>query len=196
MKPRVLRFAFLQFVLVPFTAAAGHASPGSVHYCRPLDFDHLTRDIPAAAKRLADLDAGPPRTVRLIYFLPGDRPYRPGVVDSIKTAIRQVQSFYARQLRSHGYGDRTFRIETDARGEPLVHRVDGRHPDSHYVAREGEAIEVGESFDFSAGVYLIVSDNSSNLVGAGSARGQRRKEGKKQRRCSDFRGLRLGSGSP
>ena len=27
----------------------------------------------------------------------------------------------------------TFRIETDAQGEPLVHRVDGRHPDSHYV---------------------------------------------------------------
>ncbi|MCY3759810.1 MAG: T9SS type A sorting domain-containing protein [Gemmatimonadetes bacterium] len=149
-----------------------------MHYCRPLDFDHPTRDTAAAAKRLADLDAAAPRTVRLIYFLPSDRPYRPGVVDSMKTVIGQVQSFYARQLRSHGYNDRTFRIETDAGGEPLVHRVDGRHPDSHYLTHEGEAVEVAESFDFSQSVYLIVSDNSSNLVGAGSARG---KGGRKER---------------
>ena len=32
---------------------------------------------------------------------------------------------------------RTFRIETDAQGEPLVHRVDGRHPDSHYLSGIG-----------------------------------------------------------
>ena len=180
MKPRVLRFAFLQFGLVLFTAAAGHASspPGSVHYCRPLDFDHPARDTAAAAKRLADLDSAAPRTVRMIYFLPSDRPYRPGVVDSMKTVIRQVQSFYARQLRWHGYGDRTFRIETDARGEPLVHRVNGRHPDSHYLTHEGEAAEAAEWFDFSANVYLVVSDNSSNLVGAGSARGKGGRKGK------------------
>ena len=54
---------------------------------------------------------------------------------------------------------------------PLVHRVNGRHPDSHYLTHEGEAAEVAGSFDFSQSVYLIVSDNSSNLVGAGSARG-------------------------
>ena len=180
MKPRVLRFAFLQFGLVLFSAAVVPASspPGSVHYCRPLDFDHPTRDTTTAPKRLADLDSAAPRTVRLIYFLPSDRPYRPGVVDSMKTAIRQVQSFYARQLRSHGYGDRTFRIETDARGEPLVHRVDGRHPDSHYLTHEGEAAEAAEWFDFSANVYLVVSDNSSNLVGAGSARGKGGRKGK------------------
>ena len=180
MKPRVLRFAFLQFGLVLFTAAAGHASSpsGSVHYCRPLHFDHPARDTAAAAKRLADLDSAAPRTVRLIYFLPSDRPFRPGVVDSMKTVIRQVQSFYARQLRSHGYNDRTFRIETDARGEPLVHRVNGRHPDSHYLTHEGEAVEVAGSFDFSQSVYLIVSDNSSNLVGAGSARGKGGRKGR------------------
>ena len=174
MKPPVLRFSFIQFGLVLFWAAVVPASlpSGSVHYCRPLDFDHPARDTPAAAKRLADLDAGPSRTVRLMYFLPSDRPYRPGVVDSMKTVIRQVQSFYARQLRSHGYGDRTFRIETDARGEPLVHRVDGRHPDSRYVAEGGETIEVAKWFDYSENVFFIVSDNSSNLVGGGTARGK------------------------
>ena len=46
-----------------------------------------------------------------------------------------------------------FRIETDARGEPLVHRVDGRHPDSRYTAAGGETTEISESFDLSAGIY-------------------------------------------
>ena len=185
MKTPVLRFASLLFgpVLMP-TAVVHASSPSdSVQYCRPLDFDHLTRGTRAAAKRLADFNAAAPRTVRLIYFLPSDRPYRPGVVDSMKTVIREVQAFYARQLRSHGYGDRTFPIETDAGGEPVVHRVDGRHPDSHYLLYEGEATEAAELFDFSASVYLVVSDNSSNLVGAGTARGKGGRKGKNSGRA-------------
>ena len=89
--------------------------------------------------------------MRLIYFLPNDRPYRAEVVDSMKTTIRQIQTFYAEQMKAHGYGDRTFRLETDAAGEPMVHRVDGRHPDSYYLDYTFSAMydELNQAFDFS-----------------------------------------------
>ena len=110
---------------------------------------------------------GEPRTVRMIYFLPSDRPYRQAVVDSMKVAVRRSQAFYAEQMEAHGYGSTTFRIETDAQGEPLVHRVDGRHPDGQYTRGSGAVSravneELGQAFDLSANAYLIFIDNSTN----------------------------------
>ena len=114
-----------------------------------------------AAKPLGDLDVGEPRTVRMIYFLPNDRLFRQEVVDSMKVVIRQVQQFYAEQMQAHGYGDRTFRIETDAQGEPVVHRADGQHPDSHYLEfTNGKVLdEIVPVFDLHANIYFIVIDN-------------------------------------
>ena len=71
----------------------------------------------------------------MIYFLPNDRPFRQEVVDAMKVKIREVQTFYADQMAAHGYGRKTFRYETDAQGEPLVHRVDGRRADYHYLGQ-------------------------------------------------------------
>ena len=114
--------------------AASSPAPESAHVCAIHDYEQWRRDHPRpAAKRLADLDVGEPRTVRMIYFLPNDRPFRQEVVDSIKVRIRQVESFFVDQMEAHGHGRRTLRIETDDKGEPLVHRVDGQHPDNHYL---------------------------------------------------------------
>ena len=153
------------------------ASPPPSHevpFCLPLDFEERGRDsLYAARKQALDLNVGQPRTVRMIYFLPNDRPFRAEVVNSMKTAIRQIQAFYRQQMQAHGYGNNTFRIETDAQGEPKVHRVDGQHPDSHYLddtyisAIDGE---IGSGFDLDANIYLIVIDNSINAIGAGSGR--------------------------
>ena len=155
-------------------AHASSSSADSVHFHAHFDHEQWRRDSPLpAAKGLADLDVGEPRTVRMIYFLPEDWPYRAEVVDSMKTVIRQVQSFYGEEMQAHGYGNRTFRVETDASGEPLVHRVDGQHPFSHYDNTLGRAVvaELEQSFDLDANIYFIV-------FGVGSS------------------GLRQGDGSP
>ena len=97
-------------------------SPLAAHASSPFDYEHWRRDHPRpAGKRLA-LNVGEPRTVSMGYIVENDRPYRQEVVDSMKVIIRQVQTFYAEQMQAHGYGNKTFRIETDAQGEPLVHR--------------------------------------------------------------------------
>ena len=165
-------FTLIGFVLSPLAVA--HASPSSadsVHFCAPFDYEQWRRDHPLpAGKRLTDLNVGEPRTVRMIYFLPNDRPFSQEVVDLMKVRIREVQIFYAEQMQAHGYGNTTFRIETDVQGEPLVHRVDGQHPDSHYLDdTDGPIIEETiEMFDLMANIYLIVFDSSiDNIEGAG-----------------------------
>ena len=114
---------------------------------------------------VANLNVGEPRTVRLIYFLPNDRPFRADVVESMKTEIREVQSFYAEQMQAHGYGNKTFQFETDDQGEPIVHRVDGQHPDSHYLDNPAGTVqgEIQQAFDLYANIYFIVLDYSKQL---------------------------------
>ncbi|MCY3766831.1 MAG: M12 family metallo-peptidase [Gemmatimonadetes bacterium] len=121
----------------------------------------------AASKQALNLNVGPPRTVRMIYFLPNDRPFRASVVDSMKRTIRRIQTFYGEQMQAHGYGYMTFAIESDASGEPIVHLVNGLHADSHYLNNTYRKVidEVEQVFDRLANIYLFVVDNSSNMIG-------------------------------
>ena len=85
----------------------------------------------------------------------------------MKVVIRRVQTFYAEQMQAHGYGKKTFRFETDAQGEPLVHRVDGQHPDSHYTSGGWPVSEIEQRFDLDANIYLIVTDYSIDTIPLG-----------------------------
>ena len=116
-----------------------------------------------------NLNAADPRTVRLFYFLPNDRPYRADVVQRLKDEILSIQTFYAEQMQAHGHGFTTFRVETDSQGEPIVHRVDGQHPDSYYLEDTLDAV-LDEMYDVTHGesyIYLIVIDNSRNRINLG-----------------------------
>ncbi len=118
----------------------------------------------------ADLDVGEPRTVRLIYFLPNNRTLRTEVIQKLKDEIRYVQSFYTKQMQAHGYQNRTFHVETDDRGEPIVHRVDGQYPENKYGY--GSVLnEIGNVFDRSQNIYLIVLDHGKYHVDNAGGRG-------------------------
>ena len=156
------------------SATVSNASPSSdeVPFCLPFDYER-DRGTTYAAGKPTGLDVGEPRTVRMIYFLPNDRPFRGSVIDSMKTTIRQVQTFYAEQMQAHGHGNKTFRFETDAEGEPLVHRLDGQYPQTHYFDDTVNTVldEVEQAFDVSENVYLIVADISwIARIGIGGSR--------------------------
>ena len=148
----------------------------------PLSFVSIKTHIPALQSRgvtvefddTTHLNAGQPREVRLIYFLPSDRPYRPEVVQLMKDRILQVQTFFAEQMEAHGYGNKTFRVETDASGEPMVHRVDGQYPDHHYSDYWGSILwtEIGDVFNRYTNIYRIVPDTINPKVGDGSRLGK------------------------
>ena len=155
--------ALIGFVLSPLEVVHALPTPAdSVHFCQLIDFEQWERDHPRpAGKRLA-LNVGEPRTVRMIYFLPNDRPFRQEVVDSMKVAIRRVQTFYAEQMQAHGYGNRTFRIETG------VHRVDGRHSNRYYLRTHDWFSELWEVFDPNANIYNIITDTAEPYGAVGN----------------------------
>ena len=161
-------------------AAASHPLWGNgTHVCAAIDNQWNKRysdEYPNRryARSLANLDVGKPRTVRLIYFLPNDRTYRADVVQRLKDDILTIQTLYADWMGAHGYGEATFRVETDFQDEPMVHDVIGKHPNSYYLDQTFDTVhpEIEERFDLNANIYLIVIDNGIDTIsGNGRAAG-------------------------
>ncbi len=161
-------FALIGLMLSPLVAHASSSSADNVQKCAPFDYEQWRRDNPRpAGKALAALNRGEPRTVRMIYFLPNNRPYRAAAVDTMKLRMRQVQDFFAEQMRVNGQGNTTIRFEADASGEPLVLRVDGQHPTRYYnTDRTVDKVldEIDPSFDMEANVYYIAIDNGNYVI--------------------------------
>lgn len=168
MKPALHHLACLAFLgLISPPISKVHASPpppDSLHFCQVLDLGLEDLDIHPAGKRLGDLNAGEPRTVRMLYFVPNDRPVREEIIQKMKDEIRGIQTFFGEQMQAHGYGYKTFRYETDDEGEPLVHRLRGVYPDSHYV--EDTFLKLKEEIDqiFDPYIQILVVDNASGLL--------------------------------
>ena len=165
---RLLIAAFL----LASTGAALDASPSALH-CRPLAPGDFAKPGPAG-KRLADLDTGEPREVRLVYFRPSDRPYQEQVVEQFKELALRSQSFYAEQMEAHGYGPLTFALERDAEGELVVHDVESQHADSHFSDDpDAQAFsEIQQIFDASSNIYLAFIDNSRGGIARGGRWGK------------------------
>ena len=171
MKKQILRFT-LSAIIIYLTGAAFNlaiaasqpAAGNGTHYCGVTDVHSNKQHSDQYPNRryartfAANLNVGKPRTVRMIYFLPNDWPYRADVVQQMKDEIRSIQTFYAEQMEAHGYGEVTFRFETDPQGEPMVHRVDGDHPFSYYDNTLGSEVfsELQGAFDFNTNIYFIV----------------------------------------
>ena len=182
MRKRLLCFT-LSTIIIYLTSdtlnsaiAATQPSGGSATHVCGLIHDQWNKRYPDqypnrhyARSAVANLDVGEPRTVRLIYFLPNDRPYRADVIQRMKDEILDIQTFFAEQMETHGYGEVTFRVETDSQDEPIVHDVIGKQPDRHYLDNAGETIlgEIEQTYDLLANVYLIVVDNSTDTINWG-----------------------------
>ena len=113
-------------------------------------------------------------SVRLVYFLPNDRPARPDRIEAFRQLIKDTQSFFADEMERHGYGRKTFRVETDRSGEPIVHRFNGRFNERHYYQRLTD-FKVWEEFFPQVNdlqhVYLIAIDQSYEELNEGESCG-------------------------
>ena len=104
--------------------------------------------------------------VRIIYFLPSDRPLQRDIDTEIDTLIKDTQLFFAQQMQNHGVGRKTFTFETNATGEAVVHRVYGKFPDWYYRSDTLNKVmeEIDEQFDRSVHLYLIAINISSESI--------------------------------
>ena len=164
-----LTTCFVAIALLRLPSASSASSPpaGSPHFHEPFDHEQYRHDHPLpAAKRLADLNVGEPRTVRMIYFLPRDRQALPDIDAKLDELIKDVQQSYAEQMENHGFGRRTFRFETDADGRAVVHHVKGKFDDKHYHTDTYGKVwkEMIERFDPARNIYLVTLDVSNAVI--------------------------------
>ncbi len=105
--------------------------------------------------------------VRIIYFVPRNRKSQPDIWTKLDTLIRNVQRFYANQMRANGLGWKTFTFETDENRDTVVYQVDGQFTDPYYHIDTEMRVykEVAAQFDMERHVYLIVTDISSEAIG-------------------------------
>ena len=86
-------FALIGLILSPLAVAHASDLPtDGVPFCAPFDSEQWQRDrLRPAGKRLAGLNVGEPRTVRLIYFLPNDRTPQQDIDATMDELIKNVQ---------------------------------------------------------------------------------------------------------
>ena len=169
--------AVLSLILAPLAIAQSLPPSDSVHFCQLSDSEQWERDQPSsAAKRLAGLNVGEPHTVRIIYFLANDRTPEQDIDAKLNTLIRRIQQFYADEMERHGFGRKTFALETDEHGNAVVHHVHGEFASSHYpgyYAVQDIRLEISKQFHLPQNIYFIVADYGSAEGGAGGPQGTR-----------------------
>ena len=151
--------------------------PSVEDFCGVIDSKHIdNRNY--ARSMTANLNAGEPRTVRMIHFLPNSGVSSGGVVQKMKMAIRETQSFYTAQMphtiivsNTGTHEKQAFQIETNRDDEPIVHTIRGEHPDNYYRDKHHSDIfdavwnEIKQTFHIGANVYLVAISNGSSTIG-------------------------------
>lgn len=104
--------------------------------------------------------------VKVIYFVPRDRAIQQELPAKISAQLKKVQTLYADQMESHGYGRKTFDLETDAAGDVIVHQVIGRQDDAFYHADTLNKVyqENKARFDRQVSINLFVVDVSTERI--------------------------------
>ena len=111
-------------------------------------------------------DTDPEYVVRQIYFHPSDTPIPDRIDTQLDELVNEVQTFYADEMERHGFGRKTFRLETDAQGNQVRHYVEGKFTKEHYVNNiTGKANEeIFEQFDRSAHLIYLIFVNTFDPI--------------------------------
>ena len=105
-------------------------------------------------------DASPEYVARVIYFVPNDREPDPNMDEKLDIQMKDAQQFYADQMEVHGFGRKTFRLETDD-GNAKVHQVNGKFSDAYYLSTPWMVWgEIEEQFDMSKNIYYLALDTT------------------------------------
>lgn len=104
--------------------------------------------------------------VSLIYFLPKDRPVRPDRITALQALIQDTQVFYADEMERHGFGRKTFTLETDRKGEPVAHQIRGKFNDAYYHQQTINKVwkELRNTFNTPQRIYFVAIDISTERL--------------------------------
>ena len=111
----------------------------------------------------------PHNVVRVVHFVPSDRTPQRDINAKLDTLMKEVQTFFADEMERHGFGRKTFALETDAEGEVVVHRINGRKADAYYhtETRNRVTTEISlQRFYSDKNIYVAIVDVSTEQIGA------------------------------
>ena len=111
-------------------------------------------------------DDSPKYVIKQIYFHPSDLVPLQNMDATLDKWVEDVQRFFADEMERHGFGRKTFQLETDAQGNPVRHYVKGKFTNEHYrsngIRKANE--EISEQFDRSEHlIYLNFINININL---------------------------------
>ncbi|MCG9127779.1 cadherin domain-containing protein [Candidatus Poribacteria bacterium] len=100
--------------------------------------------------------------VKAIYFHPNDISPDVGINATLDTNLKQAQSFFADVMDSHGFGRKTFQLDTDSNNRVIVDHVEGNFKDTHYHKDTFLKVldELTPHYNTSQTIYYIAIDLS------------------------------------
>lgn len=106
------------------------------------------------------------RMVKVVYFVPRDRPVQRNILTKLDTQIKKAQRFYANQMEEHGHGRKTFNLENDASGKLIVHRIIGNFNDAYYHTDTLRKVteEIDDQHDIEKHIYIVIVDVSTERI--------------------------------
>ncbi|RKU14491.1 hypothetical protein C6501_08220 [Candidatus Poribacteria bacterium] len=105
--------------------------------------------------------------VKVVYFVPKDREHQKNIDTKIRELLKVTQKFYADQMENYGYDRKTFRLEIDANGRPVVHRVIGKKDSTHYQQNPAGAFsEFANRIQTRNTILFVVLDHGSPTIGS------------------------------
>lgn len=103
--------------------------------------------------------------VRLVYFRPKGQPTNQENIEHVRELIAGASKYYADEMQRHGFGRKTFAVEVDRSGIPVVHNVEGRFRKEHYWSggNEEEIFRASDEFmryhaDGAQHIYFLAID--------------------------------------
>ena len=118
--------------------------------------------------------------VRVIYFYPNDIEPQEDSVNTLKAMVKDIQKFYADEMERHGYGRKTFRLETDENGNVILHHMKGNFDHTRYNDKSMYRNEIRGRLDFSKKIIYLIwvdrydsSGRAADVGGSGSGVSER-----------------------
>ena len=109
-------------------------------------------------------------TVKLAYLIPKNRVAKPYAASNFKYAITQIQKFYQEQMEVNGFDKKTFDLELDAKGDPIVHVVQSQTYDDTYFWPDMWGRSLTEASKLGIGIWrrgeVWVLINECHLMGS------------------------------
>ena len=121
---------FLPFCLGLACGLAAAATPGSE---RGLAIAQPYRQAPGEA---------PTKVLHVCYFTPADMEPAAGHEERIERVMRDIQTFYRKEMERHGFGPATFRLDEKPDGHLRLHLVKGAKPAAGYGYENRSGYEI------------------------------------------------------